>query len=94
MSSKADERRRVIYHGRVQGIGFRYTARQIAQSHAVTGFVKNEDDGTVQLVAEGTPEVLDGFLAEIASRMGRNIRRADVSSGPATGEYETFDIAY
>jgi acylphosphatase len=89
-----NERRQVIYHGRVQGVGFRYTARHIAQSHAVTGFVKNLDDGSVQLVAEGSPDVLDRFLAEIASRMGRNIRRADVAASAATGEFSAFDIAY
>ena len=88
------ERRQVIYHGRVQGIGFRYTAAHIAQSHAVTGFVKNLDNGSVKLVAEGSPDVLDRFLAEIASRMRPNVRRADVTSSPATGEFAAFDITY
>lgn len=94
MSSIERERRQVIYHGRVQGVGFRYTARHIAQGHAVSGFVKNQDDGTVQLVAEGTPEAIDRFLAEIAMRMGPNIRRADASTSTPTGEYSAFDITY
>jgi acylphosphatase len=93
MSAPA-ERRQVIYYGRVQGVGFRYTARQIAQSHAVTGFVKNLENGTVQLVAEGSPESLDRFLAAIAEQMGSKIRRTDVLSGLPTGEYPSFDIAY
>jgi acylphosphatase len=93
MSAPA-ERRQVIYYGRVQGVGFRYTARQIAQSHAVTGFVKNLENGTVQLVAEGSPEALDRFLAAIAEQMGSKIHRTDVLSGLPTGEYPSFDIAY
>ena len=88
------ERRQVIYSGRVQGVGFRFTCRHIAQSHAVTGFVKNLDDGNVQLVAEGAPEALDRFLAAIAERMGSNIRKADASTGSPTGQFASFDIAY
>jgi acylphosphatase len=94
VSPTSNERRQVIYYGRVQGVGFRYTARQFAQSHAVTGFVKNLENGTVQLVAEGAPEVLDQFLAEIARRMGSRVRRTDVMVGSATGEFSAFEIAY
>jgi acylphosphatase len=88
------ERRQVIYSGRVQGVGFRFTCRHIAQGHAVTGFVKNLDDGTVQLIAEGLPDVLDRYLAAIAERMGPNIRRATTTSSPPTGEYSSFEITY
>src|SRR5262245_51276190 len=47
------ERRTVYYTGHVQGVGFRYTARAAAQSCDVVGFVRNLDDGRVQIVAEG-----------------------------------------
>jgi acylphosphatase len=94
LPASSHERRQVIYHGRVQGVGFRYTCRHIAQSHAVTGFVKNLEDGSVQLVAEGSPEALDRYLSAIAERMGPNIRRADITSSPPTGQFSTFDIAY
>ena len=88
------QRRHVVYTGRVQGVGFRFTCRHIAQSHAVTGFVKNLDDGSVQLVAEGAPEALDRFVAAIAERMGSNIRQAEASSGSPTGQFASFEIAY
>jgi acylphosphatase len=94
MPSANRERRQVIYHGRVQGVGFRFTCEHIAQGHAVMGFVKNLDDGSVQLVAEGEPAALDRFLAAIAERMGPNIRRADVSTSQPTGQYNSFDITY
>ena len=93
MTSQA-ERRQVIYRGRVQGVGFRFTCRHIAQSHAVTGFVKNLDDGNVQLVAEGAPEALDQFLAAVAERMGSNIRNAEASTSSPTGQFASFEIAY
>ena len=88
------ERRQVIYSGRVQGVGFRYTARHIAQSYVVTGFVRNRDDGRVELVAEGLPVELDRFLADISERMGSNIREALVTRGQPTGQYSSFEIAY
>ena len=88
------ERRQVIYTGRVQGVGFRFTCRHIAQGFAVTGFVKNVEDGTVQLVAEGAPEILDGYLAAIAERMGSNIRKAEVSTSSPTGQFTAFEITY
>ena len=92
MPTANHERRQVIYRGRVQGVGFRFTCRHIAQGYAVTGFVQNLDDGTVKLAAEGEPAELDRFLAAIAERMGPNIRRADVSCGAATSQFSSFEI--
>ena len=87
------QRRRVLYTGHVQGVGFRYTVRQLAQSFAVTGFVRNLSNGSVELVAEGLAKELDRFLAEVASSMADHIQDAAISTGPATGEYASFLIA-
>ena len=94
MSAKEPIRREVFYSGRVQGVGFRWTVRHIAQSYAVTGFVKNLEDGRVQLVAEGAPAELDRFLAEISERMGENIRDFSVVVGQATGQFRAFEIVH
>src|SRR4029079_16800556 len=63
------ERRQVYYSGRVQGVGFRYTARQIAGRFAVTGFVENLGDGRVHLIVEGETREIDRFLAELSSAL-------------------------
>jgi acylphosphatase len=94
MSASANERREVFYSGRVQGVGFRYSARQAAQGLAVTGFVKNLEDGRVQLVVEGQAAEIDRLLAAIRDRMGDYIRRADVTNAAATGEFRTFEIVH
>jgi acylphosphatase len=94
MSDAPSERREVYYSGRVQGVGFRWTVRHMAQGFAVQGFVKNLEDGRVQLVAEGTAAELDRFLAAIADRMGSNIRDTTVNRAPATGEFATFAIVH
>ncbi len=53
----------VFYEGRVQGVGFRYTARRVASGFDVAGYVRNLPDGRVELVASGEPDEVDEFLA-------------------------------
>lgn len=53
----------VFYEGRVQGVGFRYTARRVAAGFDVAGYVRNLADGRVELVASGDEDEVDGFLA-------------------------------
>ena len=59
------KRARVYYSGRVQGIGFRYTAREVACGYEVTGFVRNLPDGRVEMAAEGDEEEVAAFLDAI-----------------------------
>jgi acylphosphatase len=86
------ERRTVYYTGRVQGVGFRYETRFLAHQFEVTGYVQNLDDGRVLLVAEGTKDELERFLAKIAEAMGRHIRNTSGSTSSATGEFNEFRI--
>jgi acylphosphatase len=66
-------RTRVHYRGRVQGVGFRVTARSIAHGHPVTGWVRNEPDGSVLLEAQGSPEEVAAMLGALRERMGQRI---------------------
>ena len=61
----AEVRRRMRFHGRVQGVGFRYTAKYLAQSLRLTGWVKNEWDGSVVMEAQGTEEAINRMLVMI-----------------------------
>jgi acylphosphatase len=70
--------KRVCYMGRVQGVGFRYTAQALAAEHAVAGTVRNLDNGDVELVAEGEQEQVTAFLRAVAERMGLYIQRTTV----------------
>jgi acylphosphatase len=92
--STSSKRYTVYYDGRVQGVGFRYTTSSIARRYDVTGYVRNCPDGRVELVAEGMPRELDGFLGELRDRFFNNIRdeRRDVQDG--TGEFTGFDIRH
>jgi acylphosphatase len=77
--------KRVIYRGRVQGVGFRYTANGLARGFAVAGYVRNLPTGEVQLVAEGAADQVDAFLAALAERMADYIAAATVEDAPPTG---------
>ena len=57
--------RRVVFHGRVQGVGFRMTTERVAKKYDVVGYVKNLPDGTVEVLAKATDEELERFLHAI-----------------------------
>jgi acylphosphatase len=57
--------KRIIFEGRVQGVGFRYATRQIALGFEVIGWVKNLADGSVELVIEGETQEVNDFIEEI-----------------------------
>jgi acylphosphatase len=84
------ERRRYIFRGRVQGVGFRATAEQLARDHDVTGFVRNQPDGSVELVAEGEPTVIDTFVAQIRQAFGTRIHEARFEPGIPSGSDPSF----
>ena len=89
------KRAEVYYSGRVQGVGFRYTVRQIAQGYEVAGSVKNLDDGRVELIAEGEEEEVRQFVQAIRqSELGDYIRNATESWKPVSKQYKGFTIAH
>jgi acylphosphatase len=67
-------RRRYFFEGRVQGVGFRFTAERIAGNFPIAGYVRNLDDGRVEVVAEGDTTDLAEFVAAIRSVFGPKIR--------------------
>jgi acylphosphatase len=86
------QRQRVIYRGRVQGVGFRDTVSRIAAPLPVAGFVRNLADGTVELVAEAAPAVLDQFYREIAASFAGNITSTEVADVPISHPFFQFEI--
>ena len=69
-------RRRVVVHGRVQGVFFRDTTRREAESAGVAGWVANRASGAVEAVLEGEPEAVERVVAFLR----RGPRRAEVTS--------------
>lgn len=92
--SAASERRRVVYHGTVQGVGFRYTALRTAQRFSVGGYVRNLRDGTVELVAAGPTAPVREFLAAVAEAMSGCIERADEWPLDTAEDFSSFEIRH
>lgn len=89
------KRVRLIISGYVQGVGFRAWVRYQAQKLGVTGWVKNREDESVEVVAEGKNQAVTQ-LAALCHRgppVG-SVSRVDKSVEPYTGEFQDFSIAY
>lgn len=86
------QRRRITFSGRVQGVGFRATARHIASQFPVAGWVRNDPEGTVTMEVEGTPAAVEGYLVTLRERMGRLITAEDSTILPVENAPLGFTI--
>lgn len=83
----------VLFSGRVQGVGFRYTTFELSRKYPITGFVKNLPDGKVQLIISGKKEELQSFLQDILnSRLNKNIQKYYSSWTQSDQEFSNFEI--
>ncbi len=85
---------RVLIDGRVQGVAYRFYAEKSASRLGITGWVRNLEDGRVEVLAEGSAGDIAGFLERL--KEGPSLARVegfDVRREPATGEFRDFRIA-
>ncbi|MBU9888557.1 MAG: acylphosphatase [Candidatus Omnitrophica bacterium] len=93
--SSGRERMQVFFSGTVQGVGFRFTAERLARRFPVEGFVRNLDDGRVEVVAEGGREALTGFLTAIReSGMKPYIREVESFWSDPQHTFSGFKVTY
>jgi len=86
---------RAVVAGRVQGVGFRYSAMREARSLGIVGAVANLPDGSVEVFAEGDLLRLQRFLAWLhKGPPGAFVRDVDVSWAPPGGSYTRFDVEF
>ena len=87
--------KRVFYEGRVQGVGFRYIVRSLANGYEVVGWVKNLIDGRVELEVQGDADEVDEFLESILnSQLRRHISRFVVREIPPKSGVKGFEIRH
>lgn len=86
------ERRRLRFIGRVQGVGFRAVTRAIAAAHGLTGWVRNDPDGSVEAEAQGDATAIDAFLDELGAAMARQIQGSSQSMISAIPGDAAFEI--
>ena len=87
------QRLHILYLGRVQGVGFRYTVKALATGFTLTGAVRNLPDGRVELTAEGERGELEAFRQAIQdSELRRFIKQETVNWSPTINEFRDFEI--
>lgn len=82
----------IRFSGRVQGVGFRYAAMQVAKEFEVAGLVANLPDGRVRLEVEGTADEVGAFVAAVEERMHGFIRKTERVSATRTAQFQNFSI--
>lgn len=83
-------RKRIIFTGRVQGVGFRWRARQAAGLYGCTGWCRNEWDGSVAMEIQGEEEAIDKVIQAINSGRYVWIQKMDVTALPLDPDERSF----
>ena len=86
--------RHVIFKGRVQGVGFRYTTQRAASRYDLTGFVRNLPDGTVEALLQGTESNIQACIDEIKEYFSGYVRDIKSTDRPVNPQYYDFRITY
>ena len=91
--------RRIVFHGRVQGVGFRMTTKRLSRKYDVVGYVKNLSDGTVELLVRANEAEIERFLNAIRQQFSGNIESEDAaacddSMRNALAKNRTFTVRY
>lgn len=84
----------VIFSGRVQGVGFRYTTRRIAERHNLTGWVKNLPNGTVEALLQGNESDIQGCLDDLSQDFSGYLRDTAITPAPYNPRYTGFGITF
>lgn len=85
--------RHYFISGEVQGVGFRFFAQRVAARHQVVGYVRNLADGRVEVLAEGTPEGIEGFKHDLAAGpQHARVEQVEELNLEPSGRYLTFRI--
>ena len=84
----------LYYSGKVQGIGFRYTVQDIASFLKIYGWVRNLNDGRVEVLIEAEENTLSSFLEQINQHFSRYIKEVNTVWQPASGEFRDFQVTF
>ncbi len=88
------ERREILFAGRVQGVGFRYTTHRIATGFKVCGFVQNLSDGRVKVVVEGEAPEIDRFVEAVKDEMQGRLEEVEQTVTEPKGDHLEFEIRH
>jgi len=84
----------IVFKGRVQGVGFRFTVMNIANRYGLTGYVRNVPDGTVELLVQGPAENIEQCIKDIQESFQDYIKQTRIEQAPTNPQYTDFRITF
>ncbi len=84
----------IIFTGRVQGVGFRFTAHRIAKLHQLKGYVRNVPNGTVEMLIQGLIEDIDECIRDIKDSFAGYLREVKIEKVANNPKYTDFKITF
>jgi acylphosphatase len=84
----------IIFIGRVQGVGFRFTVFNIANRYQLTGLVRNLTGGSVEMIAQGFSEDIDDCIQDIFESFAGHISQTKIEDIPSNPQYTDFKITF
>ena len=86
--------RHIIFSGRVQGVGFRFTVYRLANRYRLTGQVRNVPGGTVEMIAQGPVEIIDNCISGIRETYDDYVRDIKITEIPFDPKFTEFKITF
>ena len=86
--------RHIIFKGRVQGVGFRYTTQCAASRYDLAGYVRNLPNGTVEALLQGTEPNIRACLNDLQDTFSGCLRETNTTNKPVNPRYHDFRITY
>lgn len=87
-------RKQIRFYGHVQGVGFRYHAKNAASSLGLTGWVRNESDGSVYMEVQGDEALIDRLLQHLNMDMYIDIQNMEIKNIDIHDEEKSFGVVY
>ncbi len=84
----------IFFFGRVQGVGFRFTCREVAGRYEVSGWVKNVPNGSVEMIVEGGVTSVRNYVADVCDSTHGHVSTKEITKGDASNEFNSMQIRH
>jgi acylphosphatase len=84
----------IVFSGRVQGVGFRFTALNVANRYGLTGYVRNVPDGDVEMLAQGQGQMIDDCIRDLQDSFEGIISHIDIEEATPDSKLADFRITF
>ena len=86
--------RHIVFSGRIQGVGFRFTALNIANRYELKGYVRNLPDGDVEMITHGPAEMIDNCVRDLQDSFVGSISHIDIEEATPDPKLTDFKITF